>query len=82
MFHIWVDNDSKNNDTTMTLVNDKYSIQGMVRGLAASLTEDILRCYGNVIHSLLLQKNGNKCNNENERINNNDHYISYEIKWM
>ena len=43
----------------MTLVNDKYSIQGMVRGLAASLTEDISRCdvkvrilsrYGNDIH--------------------------------
>ena len=49
----------------MTLVNDKYSILGMVRGLAVSLTEDISRCdvkvrilsrYGNGIHWLLLQK--------------------------
>ena len=55
----------------------------LVRMLFILLTCDvkvrILSRYGNGIHSLLLQKNGNKCNNENERINNNDHYIPYEI---
>ena len=79
-----INDDDNDNGTTMTLVNDKSSTLAVVRGLAASLTDDILRCDvkigilpgdGHGVHSLSLQKNGHKCDDENERRNNNDHYV-------